>query len=83
MRVFTFSQWLHEHDVFACQTCDEEKGVMYVLADKWEDVEGLIDTENGQQCAECLAQMLTEWPFNREGTTRHWNVTLGNKQEEA
>ena len=67
MRVFTFTKWLHEHDVFACQTCDEEKGVMYVLADKWEDVEGLIDTESGQQCGECLAQTLAEqsWNVNR------------------
>ena len=41
MRVFTFSQWQYEGDVFACQICDEEKGVMYVLAHKLEDVEGL------------------------------------------
>ena len=60
MRVFTFSQWQYEGDVFACQICDEEKGVMYVLADKWEDVEGLVDTPLGQRCGECLAQTLAE-----------------------
>ena len=67
MRVFTFSQWQYEGDVFACQICDEEKGVMYVLADKREDVEGLIDTESGQRCGECLAQTLAEqsWDVNR------------------
>ena len=67
MRVFTFSQWQYEGDVFACQICDEEKGVMYVLAHKLEDVEGLIDTPLGQRCGECLAQMLDEqsWNVNR------------------
>jgi len=72
MRVFTFSQWQYEILngeclVFACQPCDQEKGVMYILADKWEDVEGLIDTESGQQCGECLAQTLAEqsWNVNR------------------
>ena len=67
MRVFTFSQWQYEGDVFACQICDEEKGVMYVLADKLEDVEGLIDTPLGQRCGECLAQTLAEqsWNVNR------------------
>ena len=79
MRVYSFSQWQYEGDVFACQICDEEKGVMYVLADKWEDVEGLIDTESGQQCGECLAQTLS----GKRGTTLYWDVTLGNKQEEA
>ena len=67
MRVYTFSQWQYEGDVFACQICDEEKGVMYVLAHKLEDVEGLIDTPLGQRCGECLAQMLDEqsWNVNR------------------
>ena len=60
MRVYTFSQWQYEGDVFACQICDEEKGVMYVLAHKLEDVEGLIDTPLGQRCGECLAQTLAE-----------------------
>ena len=71
MRVFTFSQWQYEGDVFACQICDEEKGVMYVLADKWEDVEGLIDTPLGQRCGECLAQTLAElMPYIRLDATR-------------
>ena len=78
MRVFTFSQWQYEGDVFACQICDEEKGVMYVLADKWEDVAGLIDTESGgQQCGECLAQTLIGQPFIIEGNkikTLHWYI---------
>ena len=77
MRVFTFSQWQYEGDVFACQTCDEEKGVMYFLADKLEEVEGLVDTPLGQRCGECLAQMLTEQPFSIEGNkikTLHWDV---------
>ena len=80
MRVFTFSQWQYEWehsrfsstslplgDVFTCQICDEEKGVMYVLAEVREDVEGLIDTDDGQRCGECLAQTLTEqsWDVNR------------------
>ena len=67
MRVFTFSQWQYEGDVFACQICDEEKGVMYFLADKLEEVEGLVDTPLGQRCGECLAQMLDEqsWDVNR------------------
>jgi hypothetical protein len=67
MRVYSFSQWQYEGDVFACQICDEEKGVMYVLAHKLEDVEGLIDTPLGQRCGECLAQMLDEqsWNVNR------------------
>jgi hypothetical protein len=67
MRVFTFSQWQYEGDVFACQICDEEKGVMYVLADKLEEVEGLVDTPLGQRCGECLAQTLAEqsWNVNR------------------
>ena len=91
MRVFIFEEWRYKFDekvergrhydedgVFACQTCDQEKGVMYVLADKWEDVEGLIDTESGQQCGECLAQTLTEPIFNsKEGTRLHWNVNRG------
>ena len=71
MRVFTFSQWQYEGDVFACQICDEEKGVMYVLADKLEEVEGLIDTPLGQRCGECLAQTLAElMPYIRLDATR-------------
>jgi len=71
MRVFTFSQWQYEGDVFACQICDEEKGVMYVLADKLEEVEGLVDTPLGQRCGECLAQTLAElMPYVRLDATR-------------
>ena len=71
MRVFTFSQWQYEGDVFACQICDEEKGVMYVLADKLEEVEGLVDTPLGQRCGECLAQTLAElMPYIRLDATR-------------
>ena len=71
MRVYTFSQWQYEGDVFACQICDEEKGVMYVLADKLEEVEGLIDTPLGQRCGECLAQTLAElMPYIRLDATR-------------
>ena len=71
MRVYTFSQWQYEGDVFACQICDEEKGVMYVLADKLEEVEGLIDTPLGQRCGECLAQTLAElMPYVRLDATR-------------
>ena len=70
MRVYTFSLWQYEGDVFACQICDEEKGVMYVLADKLEDVEGLIDTDDGQRCGECLAQTLS----GVRGTTLYWDV---------
>ena len=71
MRVYSFSQWQYEGDVFACQLCDEEKGVMYVLADKLEDVEGLIDTPLGQRCGECLAQTLAElMPYVRLDATR-------------
>ena len=88
MRVFIFEEWRYKFDekvergrhydedgVFACQTCDEEKGVMYIIADKLEDYEfdveekvaGLIDTPLGQRCGECLAQTLTEqsWDVNR------------------
>ena len=79
MRVFTFSQWQYEGDVFACQICDEEKGVMYIIADKLEDYEGdveekvagLIDTPLGQRCGECLAQTLAElMPYVRLDATR-------------
>ena len=71
MRVYSFSQWQYEGDVFACQICDEEKGVMYVLADKLEEVEGLIDTPLGQRCGECLAQTLAElMPYIRLDATR-------------
>ena len=71
MRVFTFSQWQYEGDVFACQICDEEKGVMYFLADKLEEVEGLVDTPLGQRCGECLAQTLAElMPYIRLDATR-------------
>ena len=71
MRVYTFSQWQYEGDVFACQICDEEKGVMYVLADKLEEVEGLVDTPLGQRCGECLAQTLAElMPYVRLDATR-------------
>ena len=71
MRVYSFSQWQYEGDVFACQICDEEKGVMYVLADKLEEVEGLIDTPLGQRCGECLAQTLAElMPYVRLDATR-------------
>ena len=71
MRVFTFSQWQYEGDVFACQICDEEKGVMYVLADKLEEVEGLVDTPLGQRCGECLAQTLAVlMPYVRLDATR-------------
>ena len=71
MRVYSFSQWQYEGDVFACQICDEEKGVMYVLAHKLEDVEGLIDTPLGQRCGECLAQTLAElMPYVRLDATR-------------
>ena len=71
MRVFTFSQWQYEGDVFACQTCDQEKGVMYFLADKLEEVEGLVDTPLGPRCGECLAQTLAElMPYIRLDATR-------------
>ena len=71
MRVFTFSQWQYEGDVFACQICNEEKGVMYFLADKLEEVEGLVDTPLGQRCGECLAQTLAElMPYIRLDATR-------------
>jgi len=30
MRVFTFSQWQYEGDVFACQICDEENQKRYI-----------------------------------------------------
>ena len=71
MRVYTFSQWQYEGDVFACQICDEEQGVMYVLAHSVEDVEGLIDTPLGQRCGECLAQTLAElMPYVRLDATR-------------
>ena len=71
MKVFSYSKWrydlLKDDDVMECVTCSDEIGIGYVRAMDKERVVEQINTDEGQQCSNCLAMFLS--------TTSH-DITL-------
>ena len=63
MKVFSYSKWqydlLKDDDVMECVTCGDEIGIGYVKAMYKERVVEQINTDEGQQCSNCLAMFLS------------------------
>ena len=79
MKVFSYSQWQYDllmneattgstdEDVMECVSCGDEIGIGYVRAMDKDKVDDQINTDEGQQCSNCLAMFLS--------TTSH-DITL-------
>ena len=64
MKVFSYSQWkydLMQNTDYAmeCTTCGDETGMTYIIANTEDEVDSLINTDQGQQCSSCLAMFLS------------------------
>ena len=78
MKVFSYSQWQYDlsqdDDVMECVTCGDETGLGYVMANTEDEVASLINTDNGQQCNSCFADLMT---------TANYTITPPNQYPNA
>jgi len=69
MKIYSYSKWQYDldnstedidsrDDAMECVSCDDEIGMGYVVADRW-DFYLQINTDKGQQCGNCLALFLS------------------------
>ena len=78
MKVFSYSKWqydlLKDDDVMECVSCGDEIGIGYVRATDKDKVVEQINTDEGQQCSNCLAMFLS---------TTYSDITLPEVIEES
>ena len=81
MKVFSYSQWKYDlmqnaDDAMECTTCGDETGMTYIMANTEDEVDGLINTDQGQQCSSCLAMFLSTTNHDVTSPT----IFRGNKE---